>query len=229
MSKRSIWLVILCLLGLRSAAALDFALPDNFQIHGFGSQSFIKTTDNKWFGSSDDSNGSWNYYELAVNASWRPIPKLMFAGQLMLRDAGKTDDGTLRWDYLLGDLTVLSEADRALGIRLGRIVNPYGFYNETRDQPFTRPSIFLPQSIYFDRNRNFALSGDGGQLYGEYRTQNTDWYMQFGVIRPRDRDPDIQKTFNLDFFPGNMEGRASVVGRLMFDFVNGLVGELVRP
>ena len=213
---------VLALLTLEAAAEdeskwPDFSLPENFQIHGFGSQAFIKTSDNKWFGSSDDANGSWNYYELGVNASWRPIPQLMFAAQLMMRDAGKTDDGSPRWDYALADLTMLSEATKTLGIRGGRIVNPLGLYNETRDQPFTRPSIFLPQSIYFDVNRNLTLSGDGGQLYGEYRTEHSDWYMQLGVIRPRDRDPDIQELFTLGRFPGHMEGRASVVGRLMYE------------
>ena len=31
-----------------------------------------------------------------------------------------------------------------MGIRLGRMKTPLGFYNDTLDVPFTRPSILLP-------------------------------------------------------------------------------------
>jgi hypothetical protein len=46
-------------------------------------------------------------------------------------------------------------------MRVGRIKTAYGLYNTTRDVPFTRPSIVLPQSIYFERTRNLTVSADG--------------------------------------------------------------------
>ena len=61
---------------------------------------------------------------------------------------------------------------------------PLGLYNDTRDVAFTRPSILLPQSIYFDRTRKLALAADGVHLYGEYRSDLGDISFQAGVVRP---------------------------------------------
>lgn len=53
------------------------------------------------------------------------------------------------------------------GVRLGRVKNPFGLYNKTRDVPFTRPSVILPQSIYFERTRKISVSADGVNFYVE--------------------------------------------------------------
>jgi len=104
-------------------------------------------------------------------------------------------------------------------VRLGRVVNPYGLYNDTRDMPFTRPSIFLPQSIYFDINRNTALSGDGIQLYGEHRTDYGDFLLQFNGMESRANDPAWKPVL----FARSVEGQLSWVGRLMYEWQGGRV------
>jgi hypothetical protein len=76
-------------------------------------------------------------------------------------------DGSPSVDYALVDVTLSSHPDFRFGFRAGRIKNPLGLYNETRDVPFTRPGIFLPQVIYYDRVRNLVLSSDGFMLFGE--------------------------------------------------------------
>ncbi len=70
--------------------------------------------------------------------------------------------------------------------------NPLGFYNDTRDVPFTRPSILLPQSIYFDRTRKLAIAADGVHLYGEYRSDYGDVSFQAGVVRPLVRGAEAE-------------------------------------
>ena len=70
--------------------------------------------------------------------------------------------------------------------------NPLGFYNDTRDVPFTRPSILLPQSIYFDRTRKLAIAADGVHLYGEYRSDYGDVSFQAGVVRPLVRGDEAE-------------------------------------
>src|SRR5699024_7838447 len=80
---------------------------DSLQIHGFVSQSFILTTHNNFFGDSKD-NGSFDFRELGLNASWRASPKLQIAAQGVARWAGKNDEGAPRLDYGLVDYTVLS-------------------------------------------------------------------------------------------------------------------------
>ena len=148
-----------------SARALDL-LDGDFQLHGFGSLTLVNTSDNNFFGQSDDQI-SHDFSEIGLNASWRLIPAVQVSAQLLSRRAGETDDGEVRLDYGLIDWTALSSEQGRGGVRLGRIKPAYGLYNTTRDVPFTRPSIVLPQSIYFERTRNLTVSADGGELYFE--------------------------------------------------------------
>jgi hypothetical protein len=197
-------------------------LPESVQIHGFASQGYIQTTDNNFFGDSSDG-GSFNFHELGINGSWRITPDLLTSIQLVSRKAGKTDDGAVRVDYALIDYSLVSSSDSLFGLRAGRVVNPYGFYNETRDVALTRPSILLPQSIYFDVNRQFALSGDGVHLYAE---RNAPWgslQFQGGVFKPRTDDPDLKQAITRGFFQGDLDGKASWIGRLGYEFEGGLV------
>jgi len=135
------------------------------QIHGFASQAAINTSDNHYFGDSPDT--SFELTELGLNLSYQPDPKWLFSGQLLSRRAGEMYDGTPSLDYALVDYAFVADAERRLGVRVGRIKNPIGLYNETRDVPFTRPGIFLPQVIYYDKVRNLLLSSDGAMLYGD--------------------------------------------------------------
>lgn len=199
----------------------DWKLPETVQIHGFASQSYIHTDGNNFFGHSQD-NGSLDFTEMGINGSWRPFSQLQASMQVVYRRAGKTDDSLVRIDFGFLDYSFISSADNLLGIRVGRVVNPYGLYNDTRDMPFTRPSILLPQSIYFDRNRQLALSGDGVQLYGEYHFGNSAIFLQTNAFYSRANDPSFKYGFARDL-PGNMEGRLSWVGRLMYEWDAGRV------
>lgn len=199
-------------------------LPDSVQIHGFLSQALIHTSNNNFFGTTDD-NISEDFRELGINGSWRITPDLQIAMQIVWRDAGLTDEQGLRIDYGLADYHIYSSEDNLLGIKAGRVPTPLGLYNETRDVASTRPGIFLPQSIYFDRNRNIALSGDGGYLYGE---QNTDWgdfSLNVGVFIPRNDDPDLKNQFGRNQFGRNLqgEGDTSWISRLNYEWKSGEV------
>lgn len=208
----------LCLLvglGAYSPANAEFALPDTVQIHGFGSVGYFHTTGNNFFGETTGA-GDVDFWELGINGSWRPRPDLQLSMQVVSRKAGETDDGELRIDYGFVDYSFISDVENLWGIRVGRVVNPLGLYNDTRDMPFTRPSILLPQSIYFDANRQFSLSGDGGLVYGERRTGFGDLFFQLNVGHPRTDDPDL-KRFILGDTPGELEGMTSILWRLMYE------------
>lgn len=160
-------------------------LPQNLQIHGFFSQGWLKSTDNNnVFGNSSSDSGSFDFREIGLNASMRPLSNLQFSVQGLSRTAGNGSPGNIRLDYGFIDYTFSNQENSQLGIRLGRMKNPIGFYNDTRDVPFTRPSILLPQSIYFDRTRKLAIAADGVHLYGEYRSDYGDISFQAGVVRP---------------------------------------------
>jgi hypothetical protein len=208
-----------CLLCLPLHAA---DISDNYQIHGFASQSYITTTDNNFFGESS-ANDNFGYTELGINALVRPTEKLHIAGQLLMRRAGESDDGKVRLDYGLADYTIISNPTKRLGVRGGRLLNPLGFYNETRDVALTRPSILLPQSIYFDRARDLALSSDGVQVYGEQRLSNQEFYWQLSVANPRVDNPEIEWSLLGIDWPGDLEPDSSYLGRLLWERDGGRI------
>ena len=162
------------------AAASDVIAHEDFEepveFHGFVTQGFFLTDHNDFYG--DSSSGSTEFSEIALNAAWRSSSKLMWAGQVMSRRAGAVDNGTPRIDYALLDYRFHDSSEGYAGIKLGRIKNPFGFYNESRDVAFTRPSIVLPQSLYFDKARDLELSSDGAMLYGQYLLEQGQIYSQ---------------------------------------------------
>lgn len=148
------------------AQALEWA-DGRLQLHGYLTQGAVYTTANNFYGHTD-TDISLDFREVGLNVSARPFSRLRLSAQGTSRWAGEIDEGEPWLDYALADFTLLSEENMRAGIRLGRIKNPYGLYGETRDVAFTRPGIILPQPIYFDRTRKFALAGDGFHLYGEF-------------------------------------------------------------
>lgn len=157
--------------GVRIAVALaaiccsGAASAVDYQVHGYAAQGFVLSRHNDFFGDSTD--GSFDYYEAGINAAVRVQPNLSFAAQGAIRDAGISDDGSLRLDYAVADYRLLSEASIQAGLRAGKVKNALGFYNETRDVVFTRPSILLP-SVYSDNQnqRSLIFTSPGAQVYG---------------------------------------------------------------
>lgn len=184
----------------------------SFQLHGFADQALVYTSENRWFGDSPDL--SFDFTEIGLNASVRPLPNLLLAGQVLSRRAGDMYDGSPVLDYGLLDLTLASSAARRLGLRLGRMKNPLGLYNETRDVPFTRPGIFLPQVVYFDRVRNLVLSTDGAMLYGELYTDAGNLALTLGsgrsVIDENVEWAYLSRDFDGDVEPDNNTWLASL-------------------
>lgn len=165
-------IALLLILGPVGANA-DESLWDGLQVHGFASQAAVRTSDNRFFG--DSFKTSFDFTEIGVNASWPFNSWVLFSGQLLARRAGEMYDGTPDLDYALADVTLASSPEQRWGFRVGRLKNPLGIYNETRDVPFTHPGIFLPQVVYYDKVRNLVLSTDGLMFYGES-------YNDFGTL-----------------------------------------------
>ncbi|WP_295430563.1 hypothetical protein [uncultured Thiodictyon sp.] len=174
----------------------------SLQLHGFAAQAAIGTSDNRWFARYDGV--SFDFTEVGLNASLRPRPWLLLAGQVLARRAGEMYDGTPAIDFALADVSLLSSPRQRAGLRLGRIKNPLGIYNETRDVPFTHPGIFLPQVVYFDKVRNLVLSTDGAMFYGEtdagLGTLSLNLQGGRAVI-----DTNVEWAYLGADFPGNLE------------------------
>lgn len=201
--------------------ALSFdvpGFPGRFQIHGFASQAYILTDDNGLFGSSKASEGgSFDFRELGLNVSWRLHPRFQLSAQGLSRWAGEGDQGEARLDYGYADATIVSDISNVLGIRVGRVLTPFGLYNQTRDVASTRPSILLPQSIYFDRTRDLAISGDGATLYGEKRTDIGNFFLEAEFGLPRDLDEEVEYALIGREAPGRLEPDFSYILRVLYE------------
>lgn len=103
----------------------------------------------------------------------------------MERSAGKNDHDGVRVDYLHADLGIGHWFGGDADVMLGRIKIPLGLYNETRDVAGTRPSIILPQSVYYENSRTFLINSDGAAV--NWRAQvgpNSYWatFLYWGSV-----------------------------------------------
>ncbi len=191
---------------------------DNLKFQGFASQAFIATSDNNVFGKTDQGGG-FGFTEVGLNALFRPLPRLQLSAQMLSRRAGEgSNGGKPRLDFGFVDYLLFSHETHQFGIRVGRLKNPFGFYNDTRDVAFTRPSILLPQSIYFDRTRNLGMSSDSVQLYGETSHPTIgNFSVQFGVMRSLVKDKETEYAIFRGPQKGELSPEASFIGRGIYE------------
>ncbi len=206
---------------LTNAQIPNLDVPGSFKANGFATQNFVLTSDNQFFG--DSESGSFEFFEIGINGHWQATDRLTFSAQVTARDAGKTDDGDPRLDYGFLDYRLYNSDTYSAGIRLGRAVNSQGLYNSTRDVAKTRPSIILPQSIYFDTLRNLALSSDGIYFYQDLFRGAHEFSTQFSYIEPRADDPDLEPIVLSSFRPGRFEGSSSWLANFLYDYDFGKI------
>jgi len=205
-------------LSLAPAEAVE--LGQGVQAHGFLSQSLVHTSDNRLGGNSDDGVAT-SLREIGGNLSWRPDADWLLSGQVLARWAGESDGGKLRLDYGFVDRTLLADGDTSVGLRLGKIKNPYGFYNTTRDVAHTRPGIIMPQSIYLDRVRNFLLAAPGVSLYGNHESSNGNLAWVVSALQPEVDDSDLTYFMLGDRARGSFQGEDSWFAQAMLESEGG--------
>lgn len=144
----------------------------DWAVHGFAAQGVAKAENSNFINTKGDT--SYDLTEIGINASYQYDPNLRFAGQLVYLNGGNRYEEGARIDYMLLDWTVFSDLNSQFNLYLGRYKNQHWLYSSTRDVPHTRPSIILPQSVYYDIFRDIALGSDGialsythSQPYGE--------------------------------------------------------------
>lgn len=205
--------ILLATVSLGSAVAAE--LPEGVQVHGFASQGAVVTDHNQFAGSTPSRTG-FDARELGVNMSWQAKPDWLVSGQLMSRWAGGMDNGAVRADYAFIDHTMIKNEQRNIGVRLGKVKNPYGFFNMTRDVAHTRSGILLPQSIYQDQIRNFFLAAPGVSLYGgeEGSADLVSW--QVSVLQPEVNSANLT-AYIVDKQSGHFNTRTSMLSQLLWE------------
>jgi hypothetical protein len=161
--------VMVLILAAQPLTAWD-VLP-SLKLHGFASQALIYTSDHKFYGNSESWSGQ--YTELGLNGRYT-IGSVGVAAQVLAQQRGdlvdlddpKLDYGFIQYQYSLADYQITAYA--------GRIKFPFGLYNESREVPFTKPSIFLPQVIYREPLRDVFTSMDVVSLSASKYFANSD-------------------------------------------------------
>ena len=153
--KRSLLLTIMCYL----LPSVTIAAEQNFQLHGFISQGLIDVDGSNFV--NDDESLSAELTELGLNGSYQLNSTLRLTGQIVYLDGGNRYAKGSRVDYALLDWSVYDSSSWQANVYLGRFKNNHWLYSSSRDVPFARPSIILPQSVYFDGFRDIAVGGDG--------------------------------------------------------------------
>lgn len=143
-----------------SALAGDLRMPE---WHGYISQGAIHSTDHNVFGQSDDDI-SLDFGSVTLGSYWQITDRIDLSIQGINRRAGRTSENGVQLDYGFISSEIFTNSKNEVQIRAGRVKNPIGLYNETRDVPSARPSILLPQSTYFDRLYTLYHSSDGVNL-----------------------------------------------------------------
>lgn len=209
-------LVLPCLIQAGGAEALE--IGEGIQLHGFLSQA-AAVTDHNNVGGKSSQGVALNLREVGGNVSWRADPDWLVSAQVLARWAGGADDGDVRLDYGFVDRT-LSSGEGRFGVQLGKIKNPYGLYNTTRDVAHTRPGILMPQSIYWDRIRDFVLAAPGISIYGDTSRAAYGIGWRVNALTPAADSREAEFITFLQERPGHFNGKTSWLGQVMFEFDN---------
>jgi hypothetical protein len=135
------------------------------QVHGFGTQGFIRTNDNNWLTMNTSGDGSGAFTDFGLNMGMQINPQLHIGGQFYDRKLGKLGD----WEPLM-DWAMLDYRPRPwLGFRVGKVKTVLGLFTDSQDMDFNNTFALLPQSVYPIDLRDASISHEGGDIYGKER------------------------------------------------------------
>ena len=183
--------ILLSLAG--AAAAFDVNLGNYaFQIHGYGSQGYMKSSDNDYL-TGPSADGSFQFNEVAINAQSQVTDKLRVGIQILARDYGHSGNNIPIVDWVYGDY----KFHDAFAFQFGKLKTPWGFFNEGRDVDMLRPMIVLPSSLYSEDIRPLLGTYIGVKPHGIIPTAIGEFEYHFGVgVTNMDADePLIQNMF----------------------------------
>lgn len=130
-------------------------------IHGFLSQGYLQSDNNNFY--ADTEEGTFQFNEFGINFSSDLTDRLRVGLQLLSRDLGNIGNNKVELDWAYGSYRWKDW----LGFEAGLLKIAWGFYNTTRDIDMLRTSIFLPSSLYSERDREIYSSMMGLALGGD--------------------------------------------------------------
>lgn len=155
------------------ALSFNANASDQFNWRGFVAQGVIQAQNSNYI--DDDGDATLKLTEVGINASYTLDTNFRVAGQIVYLNGGNRYPEGLRVDYLFLDWRAINSLDWQVNMHLGRVKNYHWIYSSTRDVPHTRPTIILPQSIYFDAFRDVALGVDGVAIVANTANALGEW------------------------------------------------------
>ncbi|MFQ3276411.1 MAG: hypothetical protein ACI9VO_000421 [Colwellia sp.] len=169
-----------------------YSNSQDFQFHGFISQGIIDVNGSDFV--NDDGELSTELTEIGLNASYQLSDDFRLAGQVVYLDGGNRYEKGFRVDYALLDWSAYNSEPWQTNIYLGRFKNNHWLYSSSRVIPFARPSIILPQSVYFDGFRDIAVGSDGAAVKVSHSNDelgNFDFTLSYGKSTVSNEQTDI--------------------------------------
>lgn len=179
-----------------SAASAD----EHLNWHGFVAQGITQSKGSDYV--TDGDNITTELTELGLNGIYSINSTLSVAGQLVYLDGGNRYRQGARVDYLFLDWRLSTLFDWQVNVHLGRFKNRHWLYSATQDVPQTRPGVMLPQSIYFDGNRDVALSSDGIAIQSTRSNRSGTWDVRWSLGRSQLAKDDTKRLLS-----GDVKGR----------------------
>ena len=215
-------------IGAFAAGLLVSSLPasvslgnSTVQVGGFISQGYIQSDGNNY--PFQDNQGTFDFREMAFNASGTIGAHLRIGGQLFAERLGNYGNDQVKLDWANADYNFRQE----IGVRVGRIKYPKGLYGEALDLDVIRPFVFLPMSVYNPVLRDFSASFDGAMVYGTLglgaKGGSLDYKVFYGDIQ-MNKDQGVA-----DFFNNAKLYSAAGVQQLGLDHVAGISFDWSTP
>ncbi len=164
---------------LVGVARASIALGDSqVQLGGFFSQGYLYSNNNNF--PTADKGGTWDFREMAFNASSTVGSHLRVGAQVFAQSFGNVGGDKVILDWAVADYNF----SPYLGFRVGRVKYPKGLYGEALDLDIVRPFVFLPGSVYSPILRDFNASFDGAMAYGSVNAgrSSIDYKVFYGDI-----------------------------------------------
>jgi hypothetical protein len=114
--------------------------PERVDIRGFGGWSFGRTSDNRFLGA--DPNGEYTKANFALKIGAAVSPTVQISAQINWRNFFDGSETSL--DYAFAEWQVAE----GVGVRAGKVKQPFGIYSEVAGIGTVRPFLNLPAAVY---------------------------------------------------------------------------------
>lgn len=171
-------------------ASADFTW-ERVTLGGFFSQGYLHSSNNNF--PAANKGGTWDFRELAVNASTTLGAHTRVGAQGFAQRLGALGGDRFILDWAVLDYNFRQE----FGVRVGRVKYPKGLYGEALDLDVVRPFAFLPTALYSPVLRDFAASFDGAMVYGSINAGRSSFdYKAFYGDIPMGPDKGVTEFYN---------------------------------